>query len=276
MSPRVAVAEDRPTGRLHVGHLVGSLRNRVALQETHRCLFLVADLRALADPPLDIRGFSREIVLDWLSVGLDPQRSTFVLQSLVPEIGALFALLSRVVPTTRAFPLLMAADLLLFRADEVPVDVEEAGDVELVRELARRFNLTYGPVFSEPGVVLGRALSGAILLSDGPGDVERRVAAMPEEERVGYQEAFGADREGLAAAVNRVLEPIRERRARLDGTDAEELLREGSRRAREMAGPALEEARVRARLLPATGRSRPASAYHAARGASRFDQPGQR
>lgn len=276
MSPRVAVAEDRPTGRLHLGHLVGSLRNRVALQETHRCVFLVADLRALEDTPLDIRGFTREIVLDWLSVGLDPRRSTFALQSLVPEIGELWALLSRVAPSSRAFPLLTAADLLIFRADEVPVGPEGAADVGLVRELARRFNLTYGPVFAEPGAVLGGSLPATISLSDGPRDVERRVAAMTDEERAGYQEAFHADRDGLAGAVNRTLDPIRERRARLSGADPEELLREGSRQAREIAVPALEEVRVRARLLPATGRSRTASAYHAARGASRFDQPGQR
>jgi tryptophanyl-tRNA synthetase len=186
VSPRVAVAEDRPTGRLHLGHLVGSLRNRVALQETHRCVFLVADLRALAEPPLDIRGFSREIVLDWLSVGLDPHRSTFALQSLVPEIGQLAALLSSVAPTS-----LTAAGLLLFRADEVPVGLEEAGEVELARDLARRFNLTYGRVFAEPRAVPGSALAGTIFLSDGPGDVERRLDAMTRDERAGYEEASG-------------------------------------------------------------------------------------
>ena len=290
---RVAVAGDRPTGRLHLGNLAGSLAGRAALQETHRCVFLVADLRALADPLLDIRGLSRELVLDWMSAGLDPGRSTFALQSLLPEIGELSLLLDALYPRLLGRAP-RAADLLLFRPDEVPVGEEQAGDVEVAREIARRFNLSFGRVFTEPRAVVGRTLPGvdgaarmsksqgnAIHLSDGPREVERRVRAMSWEAALACHAAFNPDRgevedlrrrcrpgdveakERLARVLNARLEPLRQRRRELERIDTEDLLREGSRRAREFAACALEEVRARVRLPPATGRSRPGSSLHA-------------
>ncbi len=217
----VLVAGDRPTGRLHLGHWVGSLEERVALQDENRCYFLVADLHALTthhDRAEEVRAFTLEVVLDWMSVGLDPKRSMFVLQSQIPEVAELAVVLSSLCSVPRArrvpalketvpdlgtdenislgllsYPILMAADVLLFRADRVAVGEDQLGHVELVRELARRFNHLYGPYFVEPEPVLGRASrlvgtdgaakmsksrGNAIYLSDDRATVERRVHGM--------------------------------------------------------------------------------------------------
>lgn len=221
MSLPVLVSGDRPTGRLHLGHWVGSLRGRAADQDRHRCYFLVADLHFLtthASQARDVEGNVTAILLDWLSVGLDPARSTFVLQSGVPEISELAVILSMLCPIGRArripalkekvrdlgaggpyslgllqYPVLMAADLLAFKATRVPVGADQAGHVELARELAGRFNRLYGDFFPEPQAALSEAprlvgtdglrkmsksLDNAIYLSDDAGTVDRKVRAM--------------------------------------------------------------------------------------------------
>lgn len=213
----VVVAGDRPTGRLHLGHLVGSLQERLKLQDSHRCFFLVADLHALttySDQAAELRASSAGMVLDWMSVGLDPERSTFLLQSAVPEITQLSTILSMFCPVARArripalkdtgrphghslgllgYPVLMAADILILGGTDVPVGEDQVSHLELARELARGFNHKFGPVFREPKPVLSRvprlvgtdgahkmskALDNAIYLSSGPKDVENRVRAM--------------------------------------------------------------------------------------------------
>jgi len=217
----VLVSGDRPTGRLHLGHWVGTLENRVRLQESCRSFYIVADLHFLTthgDRAMEVRDNAREIVLDWLAAGLDPERSTFVLQSQVPEIAELSVILSMLCPVPRAqripslkemrdalgleenyslgllsYPVLMAADVLLFKARKVPVGEDQLAHLELARELARRFNRIYGFDFDEPEAVvstvprlvgtdgarkMSKSLGNAILLADDPDTVERRVRGM--------------------------------------------------------------------------------------------------
>ena len=211
---------DRPTGRLHLGHYVGTLRNRVALQDDYDCFFLLADLHLLTTrlERLDeIRANAREIVLDYLSVGIDPARSTIVLQSLIPqtaELQLIFSMLVTVprlqrVPTLKevmkdlhiqqpslgllAYPVLQAADILIVRGEIVPVGKDQASHLEVTREIARRFNEQFAPVFPEPKTRIGdvgtlpgvdgkakmsKSLDNAIYLSDDPEDVRRKVMGM--------------------------------------------------------------------------------------------------
>jgi tryptophanyl-tRNA synthetase len=248
----VLVSGDRPTGRLHLGHWVGSLRERVAAQGDYRCFFLVADLHFLTTHAARSREAAANVaamVLDWLSVGIDPARSSFVLQSQVPEISELAVLLSMICPVARArripalkekirdlgageryslgllgYPVLMAADVLSFRATAVPVGADQAGHLELARELASRFNRLYGPTFPEPRLLesaaprlvgtdgfrkMSKSLDNAIYLSDDAETVERRVRSMYTDPRrvrsdvpgtvegnpvFAYHDLFNADR----------------------------------------------------------------------------------
>jgi len=211
---------DRPTGRLHVGHYVGSLENRLRMQEEYECFFLIADYHVLttgAEKTREIAGNIRELVLDYLSVGIDPAKSTIYLQSLVPEVAVLhliFTMLTTVprlqrVPTLKevmrdfkletaslgllSYPVLQAADILMVRADVVPVGKDQASHLEVTREIARRFNEQYGEVFPEPRTLTGRvgtlvgtdgqakmskSLDNAIYLSDDAATVTRKVGKM--------------------------------------------------------------------------------------------------
>jgi len=207
----------RPTGPLHLGHLVGALENWVALQETNDCFYAIVDWHALtteyADPRA-IRGYVHEVALDWLAAGIDPERSTIFVQSAVKEHAELHLLLSMVVPLPwlervptykeqqeqlrekdlntygfLGYPLLQAADILLYRADAVPVGEDQVPHLELCREIARRFNFFYGEVLPEPQAKLtpaprlpgtdGRKMSksygNAVFLGDGPDEVRKKV-----------------------------------------------------------------------------------------------------
>jgi tryptophanyl-tRNA synthetase len=211
---------DRPTGKLHLGHYVGSLENRVRLQEEYECFFLVADYHVLttgAEHTREIGRNIRDLVLDYLSIGIDPERSTIYVQSLVPEVAVLYLILSMLttvprlqrVPTLKevmrdlrletatlgllSYPVLQAADILMVRADVVPVGKDQSSHLEVTREVARRFNELYGPVFPEPETVTGRvgtlvgtdgqakmskSLDNAIYLSDDAATVEKKVSRM--------------------------------------------------------------------------------------------------
>jgi len=165
----------QPTGRMHVGNYLGALRNWVQLQDGYECIFFVADYHSLteATDPASIRPATVEMVLDWLAAGIDPERSTAFLQSDLPEVAELHLLLSMStplgwlerVPTYKekvaqfpdnqnygllGYPVLQAADILLPRADRVPVGEDQAPHIELTREIARRFNHLFGQVFPEP------------------------------------------------------------------------------------------------------------------------------
>jgi tryptophanyl-tRNA synthetase len=309
---------DRPTGPLHLGHYVGTLANRLRLQDSYECFFIVADLHTLTTRPekADIARLGeniREMVLDYLAVGIDPERSAIFLQSGVPEtyeLNLIFEMLVSVprlerVPSLKdmaqaadleampfgllGYPVLQAADILLPRATLVPVGKDNEAHVEVAREIARRFNGLYGEVFPVPEVLIGdvgslvgidgrakmsKSLDNAVFLADDARTVDAKVRRMytdPKRVRAdipgtvegnpvfAYHDAFNPNRdeveelkrryrEGrvgdvevktrLARALNAFLEPIRERRAayaRQPGR-VEEILREGTARARHEAG----------------------------------------
>lgn len=177
---------DRPTGKLHLGHYVGSLKNRVALQDTYECFFIIADLHTLTTRPekehvLALPQHIYDVVLDYLAVGIDPERSTIFLQSAVRETAELALLFGDLVTLPRlaripsikemaraanmddetvpfgliGYPVLQAADILLPRAHLVPVGKDNEAHVEITREIARRFNYLYGEVFPIPEVMIG-------------------------------------------------------------------------------------------------------------------------
>jgi tryptophanyl-tRNA synthetase len=173
---------DRPTGPLHLGHLVGSIRNRVRLQHDYDCFFIIADLHMLTtrNRPDDIAKSSdhaRSLVLDALSAGIEPESVTFYLQSAVPEVHELAGLLQSLVSVSRlerlpalkdmaraadmdmslallAYPVLQTADILSVRANAVPVGKDNFAFVEICRELARRFNGLYGEIFPVPELIV--------------------------------------------------------------------------------------------------------------------------
>jgi tryptophanyl-tRNA synthetase len=210
----------RPTGRLHLGHLHGALKNWVRLQKDYRCFFFVADWHALTSDYASPRGIQQSIAdmaIDWLSVGLDPKRSVIFRQSQIKEHAELHLLLSMVTPlpwlernptykeqmreiegkdlSTYGFlgyPVLQAADIIMYKAHKVPVGVDQAPHVELTREIVRRFNQFYGDIFPEPEVLLtqipkvpgldGRKMSksygNAVFLSDAPKEIDRKLSRM--------------------------------------------------------------------------------------------------
>jgi tryptophanyl-tRNA synthetase len=315
---------DRPTGRLHLGHYVGTLKNRVAYQHDYECYFVVADLHMLTtkNRPEQIREtdrFARDLVLDSIAAGIDPQGVTFFLQSAIPEIHELYTLLQNLATVTRlqripslkdmardaqiempygllGYPVLQAADILGVKANIVPVGKDNSAHVEVVREIARRFNGLYGEVFPIPRYVAGdvptligtdgrnkmsKSMNNAIFLSDTPAAVERKVMAMytdPSRVRADipgtvegnpvfiYHAVFNPDRGEvtdlerrysagsvgdvevkcrLAVAINALLEPMRERRARHDAPGLiEDLIWRGTQRVREETRRTLDEVRT--------------------------------
>src|SRR4026208_1938373 len=168
----------RPTGRLHLGHLVGALGNWVPLQDKYDRFYFIADWHALTSDFADtsqIRSYAFENVADWIGAGLDPERSTIFIQSLVPEHAELFLLLSMVVPIPwlervptykeqreqlvekdlstlgfLSYPLLQTADVIIYDGKFVPVGEDQVAHLELSREVVRRFHQFYGEIFVEP------------------------------------------------------------------------------------------------------------------------------
>lgn len=211
---------DRPTGRLHLGHYVGTLKNRLHLQDEYESFYIIADLHTMTTKPEKesiekIPFYTREIILDYLAVGIDPQKSVIFLQSQIPETAMLNLIFGMLVSVPRleripslkemardarletmpfgllGYPVLQAADILLPRAHLVPVARDNAAHVEVTREIARRFNRLYDFVFPEPEVYLGEILVGTdgqskassslgnvINLADDAKTVERKVQNM--------------------------------------------------------------------------------------------------
>ncbi len=188
----------RPTGALHLGHYVGALHNWISLQDEYECNFLIADYQALSDHfhEIDlIKTSVIEVTLDWLSVGLDPEKSNFVIQSYVPEHAELSMLLSFITPlgmlernpTLKGeldslpverrsagfynYPISQIADILLPRAHLVPVGEDQAPHLEMSREIARKFNRMYGEVFPEPETLIGKV--GRLSGTDGKGKMSK-------------------------------------------------------------------------------------------------------
>ena len=219
---RRVLTGDRPTGRMHLGHYVGSLVNRVKMQYEMECFFIVADWHSLTTKNTKeeialLAENVREMVIDYLAVGIDPERSTIFLQSAVKEtaeLNLIFEMLTTVprlerVPSLKdmaqaahmeamplgllGYPVLQAADILLPRATHVPVGKDNESHIEVTRELARRFNFLYGEVFPVPELVVGevpsligtdgqgkmsKSLGNAILLSDDENTVNQKVRGM--------------------------------------------------------------------------------------------------
>ncbi len=184
MADKRILTGDRPTGKLHIGHYLGSLANRVKLQDTYECYFIVADLHTLTTRPgkdniENIAENAREMVCDYLACGIDPDKSVIYLQSAVHEVyemNLFFEMLTTVprlqrLPSLKdmanaanlaempfgllGYPVLQAADILMPRAHLVPVGKDNEAHVELTREIARRFNHLYGEVFPVPDVLVG-------------------------------------------------------------------------------------------------------------------------
>jgi tryptophanyl-tRNA synthetase len=210
----------RPTGKLHLGHFHGALVNWLRLQEQFQCYFFVADWHALTTDyaaPQGIRESTIDMVMDWLSVGLDPAKSVLFCQSRVKEHAELHLIYSMITPVPwlernptykeqikeivgkdlstygfLGYPVLQAADITIYKASKVPVGVDQAPHVELTREIVRRFNQLYRPIFPEPEVLLteaqkvpgldGRKMSksygNAVFLSDTPKEIDGKISRM--------------------------------------------------------------------------------------------------
>jgi tryptophanyl-tRNA synthetase len=304
---------DRPTGKLHIGHLVGSIINRVRLQDQYECFFLVADLHMLTtkNSPEDIAQIDKnahDMVLDNIAAGVDPDKVTFYLQSGIPEIHEMYTLFQSLVTVPRlerlpslkdmardagiempfallGYPILQAADILCVRGDLVPVGKDNIAHVEITREIARRFNFMYGETLPIPEGMVGdvptlvgtdgqakmsKSLGNTIFLSDDPKTVEKRVRSMyTDPNRISadvpgtvegnpvfiYHDIFNPNKEEvedlkaryragkvgdvevkdkLAAAINNMLAPMHERRAKYDEPGlVEEIIYNGTLKARE-------------------------------------------
>ncbi|MCA1587097.1 MAG: tryptophan--tRNA ligase [Acidobacteria bacterium] len=329
MTNQRVVSGMRPTGKLHLGHLAGALWNWVPLQDQYDCFYFVADWHALTSEYADtsrITGHALENVADWIGAGLDPERSTFFVQSMVPEHAELFLLLQMVtpvawlerVPTYKeqqdalkdkdlstigflGYPLLQTADVTMYGAHFVPVGDDQVAHLELAREAVRRFNNLFGDVLVEPQPLLSKfsrlpgiegdkkmskSVGNTIHLSDDATTVQHKVRQMytdPKRVRADipgtvegnpvftYHDAFNPDcgevedlktryRAGkvgdvevktkLAAAINAVLDPVRERRAAALARPGylKDVIVEGSRRARGIANETMERVRAAVRL----------------------------
>jgi len=317
----------RPSGKIHLGNYLGALKNWVGLQDAYDCYYFAADWHALTDDTdtSTVPGDTVEMLADWLGAGLDPERSTLFIQSLVPEHAELHLLFSMVtpvawlerVPTYKerieqqgiaspsygllGYPLLQAADILMYKPRWVPVGIDQVPHVELTREVARRFNHAFKPVFPEPdaklteipkvpgtdGRKMSKSLGNAILLSDPPEEIARKVKPMvtdPARKRrtdpgnpdicpvFDLHKIFtpSADREYCATGcrtaaigcldckdvlLKHMLPPLEKIRARrqayAEKPDAiKEILYEGSKRARAVAQKTMGEVRAAVGLLP--------------------------
>src|SRR5215204_1999175 len=318
----------RPTGKLHLGHLVGALQNWASLQEQYDCFYFVADWHALTSDYADTSAIVQsayDMAADWIAAGLDPERSTLFVQSLVPEHAELYLLLSMTVPipwlervptckeqieqmTERdlstlgflGYPLLQTADIIIYNAHFVPVGEDQVPHLELSREIVRRFHNFFGELFVEPKPLLTRfprlpgldnrkmskSYGNTIDLSDDADTVRKKVMQMytdPKRVRADipgtvegnpvfeYHDAFNPNKEEvedlkaryragtvgdvevktkLAAAINTVLDPIRERRARALARPGyiRDVLMAGSKRAQGVAHQTMERVREAVRL----------------------------
>lgn len=221
MEKKRILTGDRPTGKMHLGHYVGSLKNRVKLQNSYDQFVMIADVQALTDNfenPEKVRGNIKEVLLDYLAVGIDPTKTTIFIQSLVPEIAELtiyflnLVTLERVLrnPTVKdeikqkgfgqnipagfaMYPVSQAGDITVVNANLVPVGQDQVPMIEQTREIVRKFNSLYGEVFVEPealvgevkrlpgidgGSKMGKSLGNAIYLSDSEEELKKKVMNM--------------------------------------------------------------------------------------------------
>ncbi len=305
---------DRPTGKLHLGHYVGSIANRVKLQHQYETFLIIADLHMLTtkntrDDIAKVSTNARDMVLDSLAAGIEPERATFYLQSAIPEVCELNTLFQNLVTVPRlervpslkdmardankeempygllGYPVLQAADILCVKAHVVPVGKDNHAHVEVTREIARRFNHLYGETFPVPELVtsevptlvgtdgqgkMSKSVGNVIYLSDSADDVRKKVSGMytdPNRIRADipgavdgnpvfiYHDVFNDNtaevddlkeryragkvgdvevKDKLAAAINRFLDPMRERRAHYESQSGlvDEIIVEGTEQTR--------------------------------------------
>ncbi|HDO25464.1 MAG TPA: tryptophan--tRNA ligase, partial [Nitrospirae bacterium] len=220
MSGKRVLSGMQPSGYLHVGNLVGALQNWVRLQDKYECFYVVVDWHALTtqySDPSRLQDYIKDMLVNWLAAGIEPEKSTIFIQSHVPEHAELHLLLSMIVPLGwlervpaykekqqevkdkdlrtygfLGYPVLQASDILMYKADLVPVGGDQMAHLEISREICRRFNHFYGNVFPEPEELLtefpkvpgvdGRKMSksydNCIYLSDSPAEVEQKVKTM--------------------------------------------------------------------------------------------------
>ena len=220
MNKEIVLSGMRPTGFLHLGNYFGALENWIKLQDEFYCLFFIADWHALTtgyEDTSELKTYIENIIIDWLSSGLDPNKSIFFLQSSLKEHAELHLLFSMITPLAwllrcptykdqmaqmkdkniatygfLGYPCLQAADILIYKANYVPVGEDQLPHLELTREIARRFNYIYNEVFPEPQPILTKAkvlpgidgkkmsksYNNTILLSDNPDVVEKKVTMM--------------------------------------------------------------------------------------------------
>jgi len=225
MTKKIVLSGMRPTGPLHLGNYAGALRNWIKLQDEYECYYTIVTWHALSSEYQNSRQIIEntfEVAIDWLSIGLDPEKSTLFIQSEVKEHAELHLLLSMItplpwverVPTFKeiqremadrdlntygflGYPVLQTADILIYKAEVVPVGEDQAPHLELAREICRRFNRYFGEVFPEPQMLLtetpriagtdGRKMSksfnNAIYLKDPPEVIRQKIATMMTDTR---------------------------------------------------------------------------------------------
>lgn len=310
---------DRPTSRLHIGHYVGSLENRVKLQNNYEQFIIIADIQALTthfEHPENLRQNVLELCLDYLAVGIDPEKSVIFVQSMVPQIAELTQLYAMLVmvnvlkhnPTIKTeaaqygftdlsygflgYPVSQAADITFCKADLVPAGEDQLPLIEVTRKIVRRFNSLYRPVLPEPEILLStcprligldgsnkmsKSIGTPIYLADDAESVNAKVkTAVTDPARIRlsdhghpeictvseYHRIFNPDdyenicsecrnavicctacKTSLAAVLNQLLTPIRERRLKLAAKPRllRDLLQHGSETARNIGATTLEE-----------------------------------
>lgn len=241
---KVILSGMRPTGRLHLGHLEGALKNYLKMQASGaQCYFMVADIHALSTEykvPGNIVQNSLDLLLDWLAVGLDPKKSTLFVQSDVLEHSELFVILGMLTPLAWAercptykeqqqelkdrdlstlgflgYPILQAADILLYRATHVPVGQDQLPHLEITREIGRRFNHFYGETLPEPQSMLtespkvpgtdGRKMSksygNALHLSDTTDEIEKKIKQMYTDPKKIHAHSLGDPKDCVVLAL---------------------------------------------------------------------------
>jgi len=311
----------RPTGYLHLGNYVGALRQWVQLQDSYECFYMVADLHAMTtefDQNIDLKELTIEMVIDWLAAGVDPNKSVIFVQSTVPEHSELFTILSMITPLGwlernptykdakenmkdkdlsnvgfLSYPVLQAADIIIYKATKVPVGKDQLPHLEITREIVRRFNYLFGEVFPEPQAILGevphvygidgrkmsKSYNNAIYIKDSKEEILKKVKMMvtdvgrprrsdpghpddckvfplykifyPEIVDTVVEECTSAKigciecKDRIAEKLIEYLEPIKERRDYYEKHRDEviDILREGSKKAREVASKTMEEVR---------------------------------
>jgi tryptophanyl-tRNA synthetase len=288
----------RPTGPLHMGNLLGALANWVKLQDEYDCFYFIADWHALTSDYEDtalIQDYTKEIMIDWLSAGLTPEKSTLFVQSQIKEHAELFLILGMITPVPwlernptykeqiteiskkdlsnfgfLGYPILQAADIIMYKPYGVPVGVDQAPHVEITREIARRFNHFYGNVFPEPKVILTETPKILGIVSRMITDPQRARRSDPGDPDVcnvfsfhkmytPADEVKEIDRDCRQAQIGCVeckkkmaenliiaLEPIREKRAYYEAHPelVDEIIADGCDKARKIARDTMESVRA--------------------------------